>query len=100
MGIGFIIFGIFIGGLSIYGTSLLVEWLIIKHVMDNPAHGLVVAITIPFVLGIIYQIFTGSFDTLSIIIGVPAYLLALSFGYPSYLRRKRAYAAILDDQGY
>ncbi len=38
------IFGMLLIGLTIFGSSLFVEWLVVKHIMDNPANGLIVSI--------------------------------------------------------
>jgi hypothetical protein len=76
-------------GLTIFGGSLFVEWMIIKHVMDNPANGLLASIFGAFLVPAIGTLAAGYFDRL-VAIGLGGGLLfALGLACPSYLKRKR-----------
>jgi hypothetical protein len=83
---------IFLFGLSIFGGSLFVEWLVIKHVMDNPANGLLASIFGAFLIPAIGIIGTGHFDSFIVICLLGGLLFALALAFPGYLKRRKNFA--------
>jgi lipid-A-disaccharide synthase-like uncharacterized protein len=88
-GYGFLIL---VFGLMIFGGSLFVEWLAIKHVMDNPASGLLASIFGAFLVLLIGYVVTGNMDSTGLIALIGGLLFALAISFPNYLKRKKNFA--------
>jgi hypothetical protein len=76
-------------GLTIFGGSLFVEWLIIKHVMDNPANGLIASVFGAFLVPASGIIAAGYFDKFAVISLCGGLGFALLLALPSFLKRKK-----------
>jgi hypothetical protein len=87
--IGYLI-GILLIGLMIFGASLFVEWLVVKHVMDNPANGLIVSILGAFAILTGAYLVGGFFDEAMFVTLPGGLVFALLLALPGYLRRKKA----------
>jgi lipid-A-disaccharide synthase-like uncharacterized protein len=92
LGIWGFAFVVAIYGMAIFGASLFVEWLVVKHVMDDPAKGLLVSVFGAFMVTFVYILASGSADSMILIISVCGLAFALLLSLPQYLRRKRANA--------
>jgi thiol:disulfide interchange protein len=100
MGIDLFVYGfsILVVGLMIFGVSLFVEWLVIKHVMDNPANGLLASVFGAFMVFFLGSLITGNLGSTGVIALVGGLLLALAFSMPSYFKRKKNFVQQQTDE--
>ncbi len=75
------------GGILIFGFSRVIEWLVVKRVMDNPVNGGVVSLIATWAL---FELAWTQFDGERhgvLPIGLDGLLIALLFSFPTLYRR-------------
>jgi hypothetical protein len=97
IGFGGFAFIVFILTLTIYGMSLFVEWGLIKHVMDDPAKGLLASVIGSALIHFLPALFSGHFDLIFLLIFITSLFFALIMCIPSYRRRRDLYQASAEE---
>ncbi len=83
-----ILIGLLLSVVSTYGFSVIVEYALIKHVMDDAIKGLVVSIILGWIITLIWGVYFIGFGTLSMGVAVGGLIGALALAYPGIRRRR------------
>ncbi len=91
--------GVAIFAVSIYGFSIIIEWLVIKRVVNDPANGLMTSICCSYVLSVIYAYTVPKFDFTIFIDMTLGLFLALLVCVPTYRKiRKRQFEQLAAEE--
>ena len=78
-----------VAALGIYGFSFIIEWILVKRIMDNGAHGLIVSLCASFLVSFVPLLLSSDAESSFILVMILGFLIALAISYPSYRRRKQ-----------